>query len=171
MPNMYCPQCGRELDLDSGDVRFCRYCGFALDDTKEALQGYSKQKRVGFSIVAWSFALLLMVALLMHENYIPLNTGWGYWLTAILIVLSVSLFSSAALSALKPAMFAKKQRPAKGIPEPHEPVRDVLTDAHSRGASLPQGQPATDLGEPEKRAMEIKRHGSVTEGTTRRLGD
>ena len=30
MPSMYCPQCGRELSLDSGDVRFCRYCGFLL---------------------------------------------------------------------------------------------------------------------------------------------
>lgn len=169
MPNMYCPQCGRELDLESGDVRFCRYCGFSLDDTKESLQGYSKQKRVGFSIVTWSFALLLMVALLLHENYIPLHTGSGYWLSALLIVLSVSLFASAALSALKPAMFSKKQRPAKGIPDPHEQVRDALADAQSGGASLPHGQPATDLGEKEKRALEINPPGSVTEGTTRRL--
>ena len=170
MPNMYCPQCGRELDLESDDVRFCRYCGFSLDDTKDSLQGYSKQKRVGFSVVTWSFALLLMVTLLLHENYIPLYTGWGYWLTALLIVVSVSLFTSAALSALQPALFSKKQRRNKGIPEPHEQVRDTLADAHSRGASLPHGQPAVDLGEQQKRRMEIKRPGSVTEGTTRRLG-
>lgn len=170
MPNMYCPQCGRELDLESGDVRFCRYCGFSLDDTKDSLQGYSKQKRVGFSVVTWSFALLLMVTLLLHENYIPLNTGWGYWLTALLIVVSVSLFTSAALSALKPALFSGKQRRDKRIPEPHEQVRDALADAQSRGASLPHGQPATDLGEQQKRGIEIKRPGSVTEGTTRRLG-
>jgi hypothetical protein len=169
MPNMYCPQCGRELDLESGDVRFCRYCGLSLDDTKDSLQGYSKQKRVGFSVVAWSFALLLMVALLLHENYIPLHTGWGYWLSALLIVLSVSLFTSAALSALKPALFSKKQS-AKGIPEPHGHVYDPLADAQSRGASLPHGEPATYLGESDKREMEIKRPGSVTEGTTRRLG-
>ena len=170
MPNMYCPQCGRELDLNSSDVRFCRYCGFSLVDTKEALQGYSEQKRIGFSIVTWSFALLLMVTLLLHGNYIPLHTGWGYWLTALLIVVAVSLFGSAALSALKPAMFSKKQRRAKGIPEAKERGRDALADAQSRGGALPQGQPATDLGEPDKRAMEIKRNGSVTEGTTKRLG-
>ena len=170
MPNMYCPQCGRELDLDSGDVRFCRYCGFSLVDTKESLQGYSKQKRVGFSIVTWSFALLLMVALLMHDNYIPLHTGWGYWLTALLIVVSVSLFASAALSALKPAMFSKKRRSAKEIPEPHENLSAALADAQSRGAALPHAQPANNLGEQEKRAIEMKRPGSVTEGTTKRLG-
>lgn len=166
---MYCPQCGRELDLESGEVRFCRYCGFTLEDTKESLQGYSKQKRVGFSIVTWSFALLLMVALLLHENYIPLHTGSGYWLSALLIVISVSLFASAALSALKPALFSRKQRRDYGIPEPHEHVRDPLADARSSGASLPHGLPATDLGEPEKRGMELKQPGSVIEGTTRRL--
>ncbi len=74
---MYCPQCGRELNLDSGDVWFCRYCNFLLTDTKEALQGYSKQKRTGFSIVTWSYALLLIVTLLLHGGYLPNRGGMG----------------------------------------------------------------------------------------------
>jgi hypothetical protein len=41
MATMYCPQCGRELEFDS-EVRFCRYCGFSLTDTKETLQGFSE---------------------------------------------------------------------------------------------------------------------------------
>src|SRR5688572_11312046 len=107
MPSMYCPQCGRELDLDSGDVRFCRYCGFLLTDTKEALQGYSKQKRTGFSVVTWSYALLLIVTLLLHGGYLPIAAGWAYWVPAMLIVVSVSLFVSAAVSAMKPQLFSK----------------------------------------------------------------
>jgi hypothetical protein len=58
MPEMFCPRCGRELELDSGEIRFCRYCGFALADTKDALHGYSERKRVGFSIVTCSYALV-----------------------------------------------------------------------------------------------------------------
>ena len=110
MPEMYCPQCGRELDLGPADIRYCRYCGFSLLDTKEALQGYSKQKRIGFSIVAWSYSLLLIVTLLMHGQYVSLNTGWVYWLLTLLIVISASFFISAAVSASKPSLFSKNKR-------------------------------------------------------------
>jgi predicted amidophosphoribosyltransferase len=77
MPQMYCPQCGRELALDSGEISFCRYCGFSLVDTKEALHGYSQQKRTGFSIVTLSYTLLLMVTLLLHGQYVSLQYGLG----------------------------------------------------------------------------------------------
>ena len=148
---MYCPQCGRELSLDSGDVRFCRYCGFLLTDTKEALQGYSKQKRTGFSVVTWSYALLLIVTVLLHGSYIPLAAGWGYWVSAILIVVSVSLFASAAVSAMKPQLFSKPAGGQKGLDHAHS------TNELSAGspAKLPQG---TRENVP-----------SVTEATTKRL--
>lgn len=168
---MYCPQCGRELDLDSGDVRFCRYCGFSLVDTKEALQGYSEQKRTGFSIVTWSYALLLMVTLLLHGKYIPLDTGWGYWLSAILIVLSVSFFASASLSALKPAIFSKAKRGGKGILESHGDNMNALRSAASHVTSLP-ASPAvlvTGLGAQERTTAKVEQPPSVSEGTTKRL--
>lgn len=148
---MYCPQCGRELSLDSGDVRFCRYCGFLLTDTKEALQGYSKQKRTGFSVVTWSYALLLIVTVLLHGGYIPLAAGWGYWVSAILIVVSVSLFASAAVSAMKPQLFSK---PAGG--------QKKLDRAHSTN-ELSAGSPA------KLPAGTRENVPSVTEATTKRL--
>jgi hypothetical protein len=132
---MYCPQCGRELSLDSGDVRFCRYCGFLLTDTKEALQGYSKQKRTGFSVVTWSYALLLIVTLLLHGSYIPLAALWGYWVSAILIVVSVSLFASAAVSAMKPQLFSK---PAGG-PKKLDHARCTNELSAGSAASLTSG--------------------------------
>jgi len=171
MPNMYCPQCGRELDLDSGAVRFCRHCGFSLADTKESLQGYSELKRTGFSIVTWSYALLLIVTLLLHGKYIPLDTRWGYWLSAILIVVSVSLFGSASLSALKPAMFSKTRRGGKGALEPVGDNPNALRDAAGQVPSLPArpGGGLTDLSEQERRTAKVGQPRSVAEGTTKRL--
>ncbi len=173
MPIMYCPQCGRELDLDSGDVRFCRYCGFSLVDTKEALQGYSEQKRTGFSIVTWSYVLLLIVTLLLHGRYISLDTRWGYWLPAILIVVSVSFFVSASLGALKPAMFSKAQRGGTGTLEPQGDSPNALKTAAWHSTSLPPspGVPIADLSERERRTVKVQQPRSVTEGTTKRLDD
>ena len=171
MPIMYCPQCGRELDLDSGEVRFCRYCGFHLVDTKESLHGYSEQKRTGFSIVTWCYVLLLIVTLLLHGKYIPLDTGWGYWLSAILIVISVSLFASASVSALKPAMFSKFKRDGKGTLESPDGLKD-LGNADQTGKSLPSsaGMPISFVRD-ERKTEKVKQPRSVTEGTTRRLED
>ena len=163
MPQMYCPQCGRELDLDSGDIRFCRYCGFSLLDTKESLQGYSKQKRTGFSIVTWSYALLLIVTLLLHGRYVSLNTGWVYWLLTALIVISVSFFCSAAVSALKPAMFSKSKKTETG----EHPL--PLSEGHTTAALPPSRLPVDDLrGDHRERVGEPR---SVVEGTTKKLRD
>ena len=152
MQSMYCPQCGRELNLDSGDVRFCRYCGFLLTDTKEALQGYSKQKRTGFSIVTWSYALLLIVTVLLHGSYIPIAARWGYWVSALLIVGSVSLFASAAVSAMKPQLFSK---PGAG-----EKKLDQASSTNELNAG-------TSVKLPLSRRENVP---GVTETTTKRLG-
>jgi len=149
---MYCPQCGRELNLDSGDVRFCRYCGFLLTDTKEALQGYSKQKRTGCSVVTWSYVLLLIVTLLLHGGYLPIAAGWAYWVPAILIVVSVSLFVSAAISAMKPQMFSRSFR-----------GRKEELDKRNSTKELNAGSPA-DL--PFSRGEDVA---SVTEAATKKL--
>ena len=164
MPEMYCPRCGRELELDSGETRFCRYCGFSLVDTKEALHGYSPQKRLGFSIVTWSYTLLLIVTLLLHGQYVSLNTGWVYWLLTMLIVASVSFFTSAAVSALKPALFSKTMRRDKATPEPHADRASTRTSLHP-----PQSEPITGLNTPQRELVREPR--SVIEGTTRKLDD
>ncbi len=165
MPKMYCPQCGRELDLDSGDVHFCRYCGFALTDTKESLQGYSEQKRVGFSVVTWSYVVLLLVTLLLHGRYISLDTSWSYWLSAILIVASVSLFASASVSALKPSLFAKRKRDGLGELKPHREARGALVSAERITDDL------SELTTRERITARVEPPTSVSEGTTRKLNN
>lgn len=169
MPEMYCPQCGRQLDLDSGEIRFCRYCGFSLVDTKDALHGYSEQKRIGFSIVTCSYALLLIVTLLLHGQYVSFNTGWVYWLFTILIVASASLFISAAMSALKPALFLKTMRRDKTTPEPHADSAAALKS--SEGHALPSSSaPVTSLSNQGVRER-VTQPRSVIEGTTKKLND
>lgn len=168
MPQMYCPQCGRELDLDSGDIRFCRYCGFALLDTKESLQGFSQQKRTGFSIVTWSYALLLIVTLLLHGKYVSLDTTWIYWLLTALIVVSVSFFCSAAVSALKPAMFSKGKGRDKTAIGPQANTTAALADPGDQATNLlrSSGEAAKTLTRER-----VKEPRSVVEGTTKRLSD
>lgn len=154
---MYCPQCGRELSLDSGDVRFCRYCGFSLTDTRESIQGYSKQKRTGFSVVTWAYALLLIVTVLLHGSYIPLAAGWGYWLSAALIVVSVSLFTSAAVSAMKPQMFVKRS------------ANESIDQTDSR-SELNAALPAQLLNKDRTPVTaRVNNNNGVTEETTKRL--
>ncbi|HWN09520.1 MAG TPA: zinc ribbon domain-containing protein [Pyrinomonadaceae bacterium] len=172
MPEMFCPQCGRELELDSGEIRYCRYCGFSLTDTKEALHGYSEQKRLGFSIVTWSYALLLIVTLLLHGEYVSLDTRWVYWLMTILIVASVSFFASAAISALKPAMFTKgKMRESETI----GPSRDragVLESAkvNPTAETSPARNAVRVLSNRDQRET-VREARSIVEGTTRKLED
>jgi hypothetical protein len=167
MPKMFCPQCGLELDLDSSDVRFCRYCGLALADTRDSLRGYSEKKRVGFSVVIWSYVLLLMLTLLLHAGYVPLETGWGYWLSVFLIVISVSFFTSAALSSLKPELFSKFKYRGRGALGSQKENSSVLESASERD-NLPL-PPLTNLKQQKKEMVEVR--GSVTENTTRRLDE
>jgi hypothetical protein len=169
MPTMFCPQCGRELDLDRGQVRFCRYCGFALADTKDALHGYSEQKRTSFAVVTCSYALLLIVTLLLHAKYIPLETGWGYWLSALLIVMSVSFFVSAAVSALKPGLFSKSSQRGRSALEVQQDNPNSLKSAAVHGELPLPGPGLVDLNEQEKVMARVSPPGSVTEGTTKRL--
>lgn len=165
MPEMYCPKCGRDLDLGPGDIRYCRYCGFSLLDTKDALQGYSERKRVGFSIVAWSYALLLVVTLLLHGQYVSLNTGWVYWLLTLLIVLSVSFFVSAAVSAMKPAMFSRNKRPDKATLQ-----QESTGTLKNSGAQLPPASvAAADVSNQDRTREPVREVRSVVEDTTRRL--
>lgn len=170
MPEMYCPRCGRELELDSGETRFCRYCGFSLVDTKEALHGYSEQKRLSFSIVTWAYVLLLIVALLLHGQYVSLNTGWVYWLLTMLIVASVSFFTSAAVSALKPALFSKTMRRDQATPGSHADRASAL--GNNEGHVLSTGNmPLTDFSSQGNTRDAIREPRSVVEGTTHRLND
>jgi hypothetical protein len=85
MSKMYCPQCGRELELDN-DVRFCRYCGLPLSDTKDTLRGYTEVQREGHKYTNLSYILLLVLFWIQYFGLIPWRTFWGgnFWLILII---------------------------------------------------------------------------------------
>ena len=175
MTKMYCPQCGRELDLDSGEVRFCRYCGFALLDTKEALKGYSEQKRTGFAIVTSSYSVLLILSLLMHGGYVSLDrTRWAYWLFFILQIASFIAFFTATLVVFVPAKLASwgKSRDKETL-EHHGDSPGAPRSAEGHGTSLlpAPSVPVTELSNQGRRRAKAKAPRSVIEGTTKRMND
>jgi hypothetical protein len=169
MPEMFCPRCGRELVLDSGETRFCRYCGFSLVDTKEALHGFSEQKRQGFSIVTWSYVVLLLVTLLLHGRYVSLDTRWVYWLLTALIITSASFFIAAAASALKPAIYLKSSRRGrKALGQQETGERALATGQLPEASQIqPSRMPVTNLSSDEA----LKEPRSIVEDTTKRLNE
>src|SRR5215213_4829146 len=109
MSAMYCPQCGRELELDS-DVRFCRYCGLALSDTKDTLRGYTAVKLEGYKFTNLSFILLLMLFWIQYFDLIPWRSFWGgdFWLIVILGFI-VGLWCMGIWVADRPAKYVKNR--------------------------------------------------------------
>lgn len=167
MPEMFCPRCGRELVLDAGETRFCRYCGFSLVDTKEALHGFSDQKRQGFAIITWSYVVLMVVTLLLHGRYVSLDTRWVFWLLTALIIISVSFFIAAATSALKPAIFLKSsRRGGKALGQQETGERALATGQLGDTSQIqPSRMPVTHLSSDEA----VKKPRSIVEDTTKRL--
>ena len=174
MTKMYCPQCGRELDLDSDEVRFCRYCGLSLGDTKEALHGYSEHRRIGFTVVTASYALMIVLFTLLQGKYLSLDTKWVYWLFTILMVVSFICFLPAALYAIKPAVFhPKAKRRDRETLEPHGDSPGALRSAEGHGTSLlpAPNVPVTDLSDQGRKRAKVEEPRSVIEGTTKRMND
>ena len=153
--------------LDSGETRFCRYCGFSLVDTKEALHGFSEQKRQGFSIITWSYVVLMLVTLLLHGRYVSLDTRWVYWLLTALIIISVSFFIAAATGVLKPAIFLKSSRRGpKALGQQETSERALATGQLDETAQIqPSRMPVTNLRSDEAG----KEPRSIVEETTKRL--
>ena len=110
---MYCPQCGRELELDS-DARFCRYCGFLLNDTKDTLRGYTEVKRQGYKYANLSYILLLVLFWIEYFDLIPWHSVWGgnFWLISILGFV-FGLWFMGNWVADKPAKYVKDVKDEK----------------------------------------------------------
>ena len=107
---MYCPQCGRELELES-DVRFCRYCGFLLNDTKDTLRGYTEVRREGYKYANLSYILLLVLFWIEYFDLIPWQSVWGgnFWLIMILGFI-FGLWFMGNWVADKPAKYVKGRK-------------------------------------------------------------
>lgn len=161
---MYCPQCGRELELDS-DVRFCRYCGLPLSDTKDTLRGYTQVKREGYKYTNLSYILLLVLFWIQYFDLIPWRSfrGGDFWL--ILIVGFIfGLWFMGNWVVDKPAKYVKnhnREEPAELTPGEK--------GIQSRTLPLSQGVPLPAVHKRHMKTAEMGKPDSVVEDPTRRL--
>src|SRR5262245_28655184 len=108
MPAMYCPQCGRAVELD-GDTRFCRYCGLALADTRENLLGFSEVKREGYKFINLSFVLVAILFWINYFGLIPWPSFWaGNFLLILIFGFIFGLWFMGNWVVDKPARYVKK---------------------------------------------------------------
>jgi hypothetical protein len=163
---MYCPQCGRELELDS-DVRFCRYCGLSLSDTKDTLRGYTEVKRQGYKYVNLSYILLLALFWIQYFDLIPWRSVWGGNFLLILIIGFIfGLWFMGNWVVDRPTRYVKARK-VEETPGLAQGKTDIPVKA------LPPSQ-GTPVAIPDKRAVktqEIVKPSSITDDTTLSLAD
>ncbi len=153
---MYCPRCGRDVELET-EVRFCRYCGFSLVDTKDTLRGFTEVKRQGQVFVNLSYLLLLALFWVQYFRLIPWERIWGGTFLLILVVGFVfGLWFMGNWVADRPAKYLKKK--PEGAELAGEPAREL------RPAPI-------EMVEGDRQTAEILERRSVTENTTRALKD
>ena len=166
MSKMYCPQCGREQELES-DVRFCRYCGLSLSDTKDTLHGYMTVKREGYKYTNLSYVLLLLLFCVQYFGLIPWRSLWGgdFWLILTLGFI-FGLWFMGNWVVDKPAKYVKGQR--RG--ETAGPI-EIETSAQKRGLPPSPGATIPIAGGLNVDTSEVVKPSGTREGTTRRLTD
>ena len=174
---MYCPRCGREVGPSSDEVRFCRYCGLSLDDTKDVIQG-SRTKRRGAAYLSSSYFLICFAFMVLSIGLEFASGSWPWFVlvvvvASLLILLSLTLGVFGTLMIYDPGQFMKGSRPNNGR-------SDVTTDISSNGIhegvgsrskSLPPAQavPIASHFVRDVRTAEMVESPSVVEGTTERL--
>jgi len=160
---MFCPQCGREVE-PAGDVRFCRYCGLALGDTRDNLLGFSEVKREGYKFINVSFVLVAILFWIQYFGLIPWKSFWGGNFILILIFGFIfGLWFMGNWVVDRPARYVKK----KGIEEAELVVGETNDLQKALPVSHSEPVPAGDLR--ANKTAEMIERSSVTDDTTQRL--
>lgn len=178
MSTMYCPRCGREVGPSSDDVRFCRYCGLSLDDTKDVIHG-SKIKRRGAAYLSSSYFLICFAFIILNIGLELASGSWPWFVLVIvvaslLIMLSVTLGVFGTMMIYDPGQFMKGSGSTEGR-------SDVRADSRGRGIDEVVGRGDKSLPPPqvvpiashlvqEVRTAEMAEPPRVTEDTTQKLG-
>ena len=164
MSQMFCPNCGREVDTD-GDVSFCRYCGLALTETKDNLRGYSEVKREAYKFINVSFVLVAILFWIQYFGLIPWSsfTG-GNFLLILIFGFVFGLWFMGNWVVDKPAKYVKK-KDGDGMPE----LGAGETKALPHKLPLTGGEPVAARDIRVTKTAEMIERSSVTDHTTREL--
>jgi hypothetical protein len=156
MSELFCPQCGRKIEPDS-EVRFCRYCGLAITETRDNLRGFSEVKREGYKFINVSFVLAAILFWVEYFEFIPWDSVWGGRFFLVLIFGFIfGLWFMGNWVVDRPAKYLK----TKNVTDPATPSPKELPFA--------EPDPAADWS--VKRSTEKVERTSVTDNTTRELG-
>jgi hypothetical protein len=174
---MHCPQCGQQQI--SGEVRFCKSCGFPLDGVRELLAGggisssieqesrapHQSPRRQG---VRQGFILLFIMMVLLpltmlfgrQVNFLPPM----FLMAALMRILYAVIFQEGAPR--------KKQQQFNTLPDAAASTIDQLGTA-TRGTALPPAQsfPVTAFNARRGDTREMVNPPSVTEHTTKLLNE
>ena len=174
---MHCPQCGQQQI--SGEVRFCKSCGFPLDGVRELLtsggisstiekESYKPRQSPRHKGVRQGFILLFIMMVLLpltmlfgrQFNFIPPMLLMG----GLMRILYAVIFQEGAPR--------KKQQQFNPLPDVAQSTNDQLGTA-PRGTALPpaQGVPVTAFNARRVDTREMVNPPSVTEHTTKLLNE
>jgi hypothetical protein len=174
---MHCPQCGQQQI--SGEVRFCKSCGFPLDGVRELLTsggisltiekesdkpGQSPRRKGVRQGVVLLFIMMVLAPLTMllgrQGNFLPPM----FFLAGIMRILYAVIFQEGAPR--------KNQLPSNTLANVVPGTIDQLGTA-TRGTALPPAQsvPITAFNARRGDTREMVNPPSVTEHTTKLLND
>lgn len=165
---MHCPQCG--LQQGSGEVRFCRACGFALSGVKELVlpdERAAKTEKKRFQN-AFNQGLALMLVSLVVAIVLTLLKDAAL-VSALTVKIVAAVFVLAGLARMFSPYIAKgSAEPAGPKPFFNEPTRLKTTELPF---ALP-ASPGTRISNVRSRRVEtseIVQPPSITEHTTKTL--
>jgi uncharacterized membrane protein YvbJ len=98
-PEMFCPRCGEKNELDSPEVKFCRFCGLPITESKEAVQGLTLIKRQGRRFASWGYVTLQILFCVTFLFLIPTIPSWTSAVLMIIFALSNGFFIAGSLAA------------------------------------------------------------------------
>ena len=161
---MFCPNCGREVEPDS-DVRFCRYCGLALSETKDNLRGYSEVKREAYKFINVSFVLVAILFWIQYFGLIPWGsfTG-GNFLLILIFGFVFGLWFMGNWVVDKPAKYVKRKD--------GDGTRELsVSETYGSQKNLPfaNDESVRPASPRVKKTAEMIERSSVTDHTTREL--
>ena len=174
---MHCPQCGQEQV--SGEVRFCKTCGFRLDGVKELLatDGISpalekeshesrqsprrKGVRQGVILLFISMVFMPLITLIgkPQGEFLPMI----FLMAGLMRILYAVIFQEGA---------PRKKKQDSALPDAGPITTDQL-GAATRGSALPPSQsvPVTVFNTRRVETAEMVSPPSVTEHTTKLLNE
>lgn len=126
---IYCPQCGARNDLDSQNVKFCRFCGLSLLESRDAVRGLTEIKQKGLGYANWGYWILQALFIMMIMLLIPTFPWWASAIFMLIFALSNGFFIAGQIAAAQPDRYSRRRELKNANEKQSEPVKDKTFSA------------------------------------------